>query len=117
MNIKDVGVIREFSGLCALVTGSGSGIGRATALGRARAGAAVVVCDQDLNAAVSVTEEIRKAGNEALPCRSDVRSAADQLAAVALAKAHFGGLHIAVMRASARPLHRWPTSTLTSGIE
>lgn len=87
MNIKAVGVIREFSGLCALVTGSGSGVGRAIALGLARAGAAVVVCDQDLDAAVSVTEEIRKTGNEALPCRSDVRSAADQLAAVALAKA------------------------------
>lgn len=99
MTNKDVSVTREISGMSALVTGSGSGIGRATALGLAHAGAAVVVCDLDLDAAVSVTNEIRKAGNEEVPCRADVRFAADQLAVLALAKLRFGGLHIAVNNA------------------
>ncbi|MBB5158028.1 SDR family NAD(P)-dependent oxidoreductase [Saccharopolyspora phatthalungensis] len=45
-----------------VVTGAGSGMGRAEALGLAREGAEVLVADIDLDAARAVTEEITAAG-------------------------------------------------------
>jgi 3-oxoacyl-[acyl-carrier protein] reductase len=49
----------------AVVTGSGSGIGRAIALGYAREGAQVVVLDINGEAAASTAADIRKAGGKA----------------------------------------------------
>jgi 3-hydroxybutyrate dehydrogenase len=46
------------SGKRALVTGGGSGIGRATALRLAEAGAAVLVVDRDADAAAAVAEKV-----------------------------------------------------------
>ena len=55
-----------------LVTGAGSGIGRATALLAARRGAHVVASDIDAEAASSCAEEITKTGGEAIAVRCDV---------------------------------------------
>ena len=55
-----------------LVTGAGSGIGRATALLAARRGARAVVADIDAEAGSSCAEEITKAGGEAMAVRCDV---------------------------------------------
>ena len=49
-------------GKVAIVTGAGSGIGRATALRFAAEGAKVVVNDLDAAAAARVTKEIEAAG-------------------------------------------------------
>jgi NAD(P)-dependent dehydrogenase (short-subunit alcohol dehydrogenase family) len=52
----------------ALVTGAGSGIGRAIAHRLAEDGLAVAVLDLDEKAAGQVVEEIREKGNEAMTC-------------------------------------------------
>ena len=56
----------------ALITGGGSGIGRAAALLLAKEGATAVVADIDLNAAVRVADEITRAGGKAEAVELDV---------------------------------------------
>lgn len=55
-----------------LVTGGGSGIGRASALLLAQAGARVAVADQSLSAATETAMMIRDAGGDALALQADV---------------------------------------------
>ena len=56
----------------ALVSGGGSGIGRACAVALARAGAKVVVSDVGERTADAVLEEVRAAGGEATYIAADV---------------------------------------------
>ena len=49
-----------------IVTGGGSGIGRAFCLGLAENGASVVTADIDVNSAKKVASEIKKAGGKTL---------------------------------------------------
>jgi len=58
----------------AVITGSGRGIGRATALLFAREGAKVVVSDLDPTPAQGVEEEIKAAGGECIVVPGDVTS-------------------------------------------
>jgi len=53
----------RLDGKVALITGGSRGIGRATALGFAEAGADVVVASRKLPDLENVAEEIRKLGN------------------------------------------------------
>jgi len=92
-------VANEFSGQSALVTGAGSGIGRATALRLAAGGAAVVVVDIEEKAAEAVAEEIVGAGGRAVPFVADVSEPEQVRASVDLAASTFGGLHLAVNNA------------------
>ena len=62
----------RLAGRAAVVTGAGSGIGRATALRFAAEGAAVVVNDVDPAAAKRVAGEIEAAGGRARPAPGDV---------------------------------------------
>lgn len=61
------------SGKIAVVTGGGSGIGRASSMAFARAGAAVMVSDVRDDAAQAVAEEILAAGGVAKAISCDVR--------------------------------------------
>jgi NAD(P)-dependent dehydrogenase (short-subunit alcohol dehydrogenase family) len=87
------------SGKAGLVTGAGSGIGRATALEFARTGAAVAVLDIDAAAAAETTEMIRQASGEALAVTVDIADERSVQAAVEAAVTAYGGLGFAVNNA------------------
>src|SRR5579863_5423629 len=65
----------------ALITGGGSGIGRATAITFSSQGAFTIILDQNGEAAVAVAHEIRQAGGQAEAITADVSSAHQVLAA------------------------------------
>ncbi len=85
----------EFAGQVALVTGAGSGIGRAVALQLAAGGAAVVATDLDGAGGPETVEQIVGAGGQGTFLRCDVREAAAVEAAVAHAVATYGKLTLA----------------------
>jgi len=77
----------ELSQAVAVVTGAGSGIGRASAHAFATRGARVVVTDLDEERARQVADEI---GDQAVATRCDVTSVDELLAVRQLALEHFG---------------------------
>ncbi len=78
-----------------LVTGAGSGIGRAAAQLFAKEGARVVVVDQNDADAQATVASIRGAGGEALAVGADVSREADCRAMVERALAAYGRLNVA----------------------
>lgn len=62
----------NLDGAVAILTGAGSGIGRATAISFARRGAHVVVSDLDLERAEQTAADVVEAGGDALGVRVDV---------------------------------------------
>jgi rhamnulose-1-phosphate aldolase/alcohol dehydrogenase len=82
----------------ALVTGGGSGIGRATAERLAAEGACVVVADRDGDAAAAVADGIGSA-DQAVPVTVDVTSEDAIAEAVKAALLAFGGLDLVVNNA------------------
>ena len=83
-------------GKSALVAGAGQGIGRATALLLAEAGARVACMDVDPVRRDAVVAEVRAGGAEAVPVEGDLLVRADVDAAVASVVEAFGGLDVAV---------------------
>lgn len=81
-------------GRVAIVTGGGSGIGRAGALAMAREGAAVVVADRDQNAGEAVAAAIAKAGGRSLAVATDVGDEAALARLVAGALDAYGRIDI-----------------------
>jgi NAD(P)-dependent dehydrogenase (short-subunit alcohol dehydrogenase family) len=82
-----------------LVTGAGSGIGRATALAFAREGARVGVADVSSARSEKVVAEARAAGRVALAVPCDVSRAGDCARAVQDTEAAFGPLDVLVNNA------------------
>ena len=98
----------------ALVTGAGSGIGRASSLALARAGFAVALAGRRLEALEKVAAEIVEAGGEALPVATDVASEASVDALFAAVVARWGRVDVlfnnAGRNAGATPLDEYQLS-------
>ncbi len=77
----------RLKGKVAIVTGAGSGIGRATALTLAREGADVVIADIDLESAREAAGEVKALGRQAMAVKVDVSkcSVVNQLVVEAVA--------------------------------
>ncbi|HUQ54697.1 SDR family NAD(P)-dependent oxidoreductase [Lentzea sp.] len=82
-----------------VVTGAGSGIGRAAALRFASAGAKVVVADINADAAQAVVAEIEAAGGTAVAATGDLGDQAVADAVVETAITSFGGIDVLVNNA------------------
>lgn len=89
----------EFQDKVALVTGGANGIGKATVLALAAAGAKVVVADINLDHANTTVDAVRRAGGTARAVACDVADPAAVEGAVAAAVSEFGGLDLAVNNA------------------
>ena len=82
-------------GKVALVTGAGSGIGRASALTFAREGAKVVVADVNAQGGEETVSKINESGGESIFVHADVSSAVDVEAMVAKTVEAYGRLDFA----------------------
>lgn len=82
----------DMTGRAALITGAAAGLGRATALRLARAGADVCLVDIDAKGLEETTNQVRALGVRALMHTADLASGEQCRAAVAAAIAAFGRL-------------------------
>jgi len=83
----------------ALVTGGGTGMGRATALEMAQSGAKVVVLGRRPEPIEDCARTIREAGGEAIAISGDIRQPEQIEAAMARIRSEFGKLNILVNNA------------------
>jgi NAD(P)-dependent dehydrogenase (short-subunit alcohol dehydrogenase family) len=90
----------------ALVTGAGSGIGRASSLVLAREGATVVVSDIDTMGAQETLSSIKERGGDGVFVHADVSKAADVQALVAQVVETYGRLDCAFNNAGIEGFHR-----------
>jgi NAD(P)-dependent dehydrogenase (short-subunit alcohol dehydrogenase family) len=90
---------QRFRGRVVIVTGGGSGIGRATALAFAREGALVGVADRSQAGAEAVAAELAAAGGRGLALPCDVSRSADCDRAVSATEKALGPLEILVNNA------------------
>jgi NAD(P)-dependent dehydrogenase (short-subunit alcohol dehydrogenase family) len=78
----------------AVITGAGSGVGRASALRFAQEGASVVCADVDLDRAKETVAQVEAAGGTAVADRTDVSQEADVASTISTAVTRFGRLDI-----------------------
>jgi 7-alpha-hydroxysteroid dehydrogenase len=93
----------RLDGQVAIVTGSGRGIGAATAIAFADAGADVVVSARTVSQMEETAEEVRKRGRRALVVPCDVLDAEQRVELVERAVAELGRLDILVNNAGGWP--------------
>jgi NAD(P)-dependent dehydrogenase (short-subunit alcohol dehydrogenase family) len=103
----------QLEGKAALVTGGGSGIGRATALAFGREGAKVVVSDVNADGGEETVSTIKEAGGESTFVHADVSRAADVEAMIQRVLQVYGRLDCAYNNAgiegeSTVRLHEYP---------
>ncbi len=84
----------RLAGKIALITGSGTGIGRATAKKMAAEGARVVIAEMNIAAGEQTAQIIAQAGGNAIFVHTDVTEPDSIQAAIARCVQHYGALHI-----------------------
>lgn len=89
----------ELAGRVALITGAASGIGAASAVRFAAAGARVVLADRNREGAEAVARQLRDAGAQAVAVGMDVRSEEENRRGVAVALESYGRLDVAFANA------------------
>lgn len=89
----------DYAGKVAFVTGAGSGIGRATALAFAQAGASVAVVGRTEASTQETVQLIEEAGGRAIAIRCDVAKEDEVQAAVARTALAFGRIDFALNNA------------------
>ncbi|TAL02169.1 MAG: SDR family oxidoreductase [Rhodospirillaceae bacterium] len=89
----------SLKGKVAVITGGGSGMGRATCLQLAKDGAAIAIWDWNENGAKETADMIAKAGGRAIAVKVDVASAAQVAAATQRTHAELGPITILVNNA------------------
>lgn len=97
-----------------VVTGAGSGIGRAIAVRFASEGASVLAVDIDEDSAAATAKQITQAGGHGVEVQADITLAEDVERAAAEAVARFGRIDVLVANAgisAAGVLHETPAST------
>jgi len=104
--------MRRFEGKVALVTGGGSGIGRATSLAFANEGAKVVIDDINVEGGEETLRLIKSTGGEAIFVKADVSKGAEVEAMVEKAIDTYGRLDCAFNNAGiGEPLKRVAKTT------
>ncbi|MGB6677493.1 MAG: SDR family oxidoreductase [Terriglobales bacterium] len=93
MACSEKAAVKSLAGKIALITGAGSGIGRAAALLFAREGAAVAIADIN-QSAQAVAEEIIRSGGHAFFEPADVTQAIDCQRVADRTLREFGGIHV-----------------------
>lgn len=91
--------MNELKGKTAIITGAGSGIGKAIALLYAQEGARIVVSDLNEQGGNETLREIQSAGGEAIFVKADTSQPGDSEQLVKATLQKFGALHIAVNNA------------------
>ncbi|MDD5094860.1 MAG: SDR family oxidoreductase [Dehalococcoidia bacterium] len=102
----------QLAGKIGLVTGAGSGIGKATAVAFAREGAKVVLADIEVKGGEETVRLIKKGGGEAIFVKIDVSQEADAQTLVRKAVEQYGRLDCAVNNAGITG-ERSPTADCT----
>lgn len=98
----------DLSGQTAIVTGAGADVGRAIAIALAASGANVVVNDLNPDRAEQVADEIRSAGNTAIPWQADVSNRFQVGSLIENARDRFGRIHILINAAGVMKLGPMP---------
>ncbi len=89
----------ELQGKVALVTGAGSGIGKATAFALAAEGAKVAVLSRTESEVAKTCSEIRAAGGDSIELTADTSDEAEMRSAIGRLVETFGGIDIVVANA------------------
>ena len=87
---------KEFANKVLLVTGATSGIGRATALRFAEAGASVAAVGRNETALIELQKQIERLGAQFLPIQADLSAEAGPTVAVSKTVERFGGIDVLV---------------------
>jgi 7-alpha-hydroxysteroid dehydrogenase len=99
MKTMNLNKLFELKGKVAIVTGGGNGIGKASCLMLANAGAAVAVSDLKIEDAKKVADEINKSGGKAIGVSCNVTKDEDLVNLVETTVKELGGAHILVNNA------------------
>src|SRR5579871_3898276 len=84
----------RLEGKVALITGAGTGIGRATARAMAEAGAKVVVAEINTASGEQTAQIVTQAGGDCIAVTTDVTQEESVRAAIETAVKHYGALHV-----------------------